>query len=182
MILSGTPYGHNIIPVFKKTHPCAYWIIRTASETVITGHTRPWIDYSLHYIFYILFQHAKVQQIFGIHKDFMQNVKFIWRFCGKALLLAQKCESNFGGNPLGACRRYNKYLLFFWHMQKKCTNNPYLLHLYGLYDLLTRFNLLLTPYISKHAFIAISNEYTKKCTKVKKNLHICNFCCTFSVD
>ncbi len=53
---------------------------------------------------------AKLLQIFGIYKDLTVKNKFIYVFSGKDLLFAQLCECKFGGNPLGACRSYYKYL------------------------------------------------------------------------
>lgn len=40
---------------------------------------------------------AKVQQIFGMYKNFMQKIKFICSFCVKGLSFAQLCDSTFGG-------------------------------------------------------------------------------------
>ena len=54
---------------------------------------------------------AKVQQIFGMYKNFMQKIKFICSFCVKGLSFAQLCDSTFGGFLISirACRRYNKF-------------------------------------------------------------------------
>ena len=41
---------------------------------------------------------AKVQQIFGIHKDLTVKIKFIYIFSEKSLLFAQLCDCTFEGS------------------------------------------------------------------------------------
>ena len=56
---------------------------------------------------------AKLLQKIGTHKSLPIKIKFIYIFIAKGVSFAQRCECNFGGNPLGGPK-----LLQFLHICK----------------------------------------------------------------
>ena len=81
---------------------------------------------------------AKVQQIFGMYKNFMQKIKFICSFCVKGLSFAQLCDSTFGGfliykgvpkvrqillKIFGMYKNFMQKIKFIWKIYEKILHN-----------------------------------------------------------